>query len=441
MSLNTKFHALGLKSLFYFIEKELDLGNTIKIPPELTKYSAKDSSMNKIFKYKRCREDRVVNQKITHLDPGDLNQDDDYETALNYIEVLNLWSENSSDDLVKKCKDLFFIYQSKDDHLNETRVKILFSLALLGVGKVNEAVDYLELNTSYSLSINDTNSYIRSGCFLAVSQYIKGNFSGVLRVSEGLLNHNWIKLKSKWYIYLMFVRFRALVDIGKYNEALLLIDESIIIAKESNYNDSLILLNNWKARALYYSGEEGKAREVLLGNGMNSEGSYFLAEIEYYSGNYHNALSLIKNARIKNDDTTLFDENIKWRDGYFLIEEFFNRKDRPSVLKQEIESFYYFMLLYNDITADGVSGLKDIVFSIDNDSLGVHDYKYIYYLYLGTDGKDLELDFNRDNLLNKVFKLLQQRTSNMDAHNQKHLYLNNFQNKEIIEAARSKKLF
>lgn len=441
ISLKTEYHNIALKSLFNFIEKELDLGKKIKLSRDILKYKDSDLSLKKIISYKDHREDRILNQDISDVGVENYNYDDEYQVSLIYIDILNRWSENRNEDLVKSCKDLFFIYQSKGDHFCETRVKILFSLALLAAGQSNEAVDYLELNTSYSLSINDTLSYIRSGCFLVVAQYVKGNFSGVLRVSEELLGHSWIKLKSKWYIYMMFVRFRALIDICNYDEAIDLIDKAIIIAKECNYLDALTVLNNWKGRGLYYKGDEGKAREVLLSNNPNNEGYYFLSEIEFYAKNYDRALTYIRKATIKYDETLLFDENIKWRDGFYLVEEFFNRDNRSSILNEEIESFYYMLLIYNGHERDGISGLKRTISNINSDSIGVYDYKYLYYLYSSTAGLEDKLDFNRDNLLNKVFKLLQKRTSNMEAHNQKHLYLNNFLNREIVEIARSKKLF
>ena len=71
--------------------------------------------------------------------------------------------------------------------------------------------------------------------------------------------------------------------------------------------------------------------------------------------------------------------------------------------------------------------------NISNDSKGLFDYKYLFYLYLVTDDFDEELEVNRENLYNKVLRLIQQRGSMLAEHNQKHLYLGNFLNKYIVE--------
>ncbi|OQY40611.1 MAG: hypothetical protein B6229_01250 [Spirochaetaceae bacterium 4572_7] len=440
ISLNSSFHEKGLKSLFFFIEKEIDLGHKLILSPELLSIAESDQSLVKILEYKKLREERVIDRRINYPLVNNSNIDNLYVRALNYLEVLNLWSENKDEKLINKSKEIFLFYQAEDDSFYESRSKILFSLALLSAGRTEEASDYLELNSNYCKRIKDTYTYIRSSCFLMVSLFIKGNISGVLRVSGHLLKDDWIGFKSKWFIYAMFIRARAFAELGDYSSGIELINKSIVIAKNSSFIDILKVLYAWKGRFLFYGGEEGQAREMLLGNVVNSEGFYFLAEIEFFSKNYEKALSYITQARFTEDNTTLFDENLLWRDGYFLIEEFYNRSGRHSVLYKEIEIFYLFLLTFNNVEG-AESKLLSIGDEIPNDSYGTHDYRYLFYLYSVIDKSNNVVQLDIDNLLNKVIRLLHQRASNMDEHNQKHLFLSNFWNSKIFDEAKDRKLF
>ncbi len=443
------FSLVGLKSnykkealdvLYYFIQKVLDLGLHTKLSLDFIDESFNDESLRNILEYKKVRESRLKGliTDIKFLKVSKENKT--YETSLEFIDILNVWSTNRDANLIKRCKELYYNYQTKSEPFNESRAKIIFALSLLSIGSVGESVDYFELNCSYSKNISDTYSYIRNGCFLSMALFVKGDISGVLRISESFLNHSWIYFKTRWLLYLKFIRARAFNELGDYVSALELLESGVILAKNFNYTDILTVYNNWKGRILYYLKREGEAREVLLTNIQNSECFYFLAEIEYFSGNIPKALDYIDKADFDVDDTVIFDEKLKWRDGFFLIEEFFDRSRQVSVLKKEITNFH-FLLKILDGNSDALEEYKDKILKISNSSIGIYDYKYLYYLYLVIGNIDEELEINRENIFNKIIRLLQQRASHMAEHNQKHFYLNNFFNSLILEESKRKKVF
>lgn len=440
IAINSSFKKKALDILYIFIQKILDLGRDTVLSTDFIDKSYGDKFLNNILLYKKIRESRLRNCINFTKNGNNIDTDCLYSTPLEFMDLLNLWSLNRDENLINRCKKLYFTYQTNGENFNESRIKILFSLGLLSIGSVSEAVDYFELNCSYSKSISDTYSYIRNGCFLSAALFVKGDISGVLRVSSLFLNHSWIYFKTRWLLYLQFIRVRALIEIGSYESALDIINSGLILAENFMYRDILKIYRNWKGRILYYLDRGGEAREVLLSNVFSNEGFYFLAEIEYYSGNISRAISYIEQVDITRDDTVLFDEKLKWRDGFFMIEEFFDRKNRSSVLFQEISNFKYFLNIINS-NMDAFSVYYDVIKGISNNSLGIHDYRYIYYLYVATENMKEYEYFSRDNLLNKIVRLLQQRASNMTEHNQKHLYLNNFYNKPIMEMSNAKKFF
>lgn len=440
IGLNSNFKIEALDVLYNFIQKVLDLGRQTKLSLDFIDESFNDESLRNILEYKKVRENRLKGI-ITDIKFFEVTKNSKtYETSLEFIDILNVWSTNRDADLINRCKELYYNYQTKSEPFNESRAKIIFALSLLSIGRVGESVDYFELNCSYSKNISDTYSYIRNGCFLSMALFVKGDISGVLRVSESFLKHSWIYFKTRWLLYLKFIRARAFIELGDYYSALELLESGVLLAKNFNYTDILTVYNNWRGRILYYLKREGEAREVLLTNIQNSECFFFLAEIEYFSGNIPKALNYIEKVDLDVDDSILFDEKLKWRDGFFLIEEFFDRSRQISVLKKEITNFHFLLKILNG-NSDALKEYKNNILNISNSSLGIYDYKYLYYLYIVIGNIDEELEINRENIFNKIIRLLQQRASNMAEHNQKHLYLNNFFNGYIMEESKRKKVF
>lgn len=440
LALDSDFKHEALDVLYLFVQKILDLKRNINLSLEFVDKSFEDCSLKNILEYKKIREHRLN----YIIDDVSINKQGEnscrFQTPLEYMDLLNLWSNNIDGDLINRCKKLYFSYQSTGEKFNESRIKILFSLGLLSIGSVSEAVDYFDLNINFSKSISDKYSYIRNGCFLSASLFIKGDMSGVIRVSNHLLTDDWIFFKSRWMLYLKFIRIRALTELGFYTEALEVLERGLAVAKSFHYKDITVVYTNWIGRVLYYLGREAAGREAILSNTSTNEGFFFLSEMEFYSGNMNRALFYIDKVDLSCDDNILFDENLKWRDGFFIVEEFFNRKERSSILFQEIKN-YRLMLNILNFEDNAIVKYFDIIGAISNNSIGIHDYRYIYYLYKSTEDMELNKLFNRDNLLNKIVRLLQQRASNIAEHNQKHFYLNNFYNKPIIEISRTKKLF
>ncbi|MBN2619348.1 MAG: hypothetical protein JXR64_13635 [Spirochaetales bacterium] len=438
LGLNTKDKINALMLLYNYIKKSLDIGLYVKLSPDFYTLSNNDSSLMNILEYKKVREARLRFNII------DINKPIDntglYSDSLETLDILNKWSINADQDLIVQIKKLYFDFQTSGDKYNENRVKTLFALELLDIGRISESVDYFDLNYNYSKNLSDTYSYIRNGCFLSMALFVKGDISGVLRITEQLLDYKWLYFKTRWLIYLEFIRVRALCELGYYKEGLQLLEKSIITAKSFNYMQIESSLLNWKGRILFYLGKEGEARATLLGNVPSNEVYFFLSEIEYYSGNLNKANEFIEKTHLDSDSHTLFDEILYWRDGYFIVEEFYNRKNRNSVLFEEIRNFK--LLVQGSLgSLDAIRELLEITNLIPNTTIKSNDYKYLFYLYLCSENLPDNSIVNRDNVFNKVLRLLQQRASNMSLHNQKHLFFENYINSKIIEISDTRKLY
>lgn len=439
LSFDSKYNKESLTVLYHYIQRILDLGRFIKLSPVFEENIDNNQHLKNILLYKRIRESRLRDElsqaRITNYIDHDTG-----EIPIEYLELQNLWTNCGDKELIKRCKDLYYKYQTNGEQFNESRIKTLFALSLLSVGSVNESVDYFDLNCGFSKSISDTLGYIRNVSFYCTALFVKGDISGVIRVSDRLLSYNWINFKTKWLLYIKFIRIRAFIELGRYSDSLEAIEQGLELAKNHGYTDIKTVYLNWKGKVQFYLGMVDDARNTILTNDLTNEGYFFLSEIEFYSGNIDQAVYYTDLIDLSNDDILLFDENIKWRDGFFLIEEFFNRGNRKSVLFQEIINFRYMIKIINR-DENALDEYYKIICEISKNKICVHEYRYIYYLYKATEKLEPSGSFNRDNLLNKVTRLLHQRASNITAHNLKHFYLENFYNKPIIEISRTKKLF
>lgn len=437
VGLNSEHSDVALKVLYTYIRKILDLGLIVDLRSDFIEFAEHNETLRNILEYKRIRENRLQ-YNISNVTVS--GEHSGFRTPLEFLSLLNIWSEHRSENLMDRSKKLYFHYQNNGDSYNESRVKTLFALGILSEGNINECVDYFELNCSYSKMISDTYSYIRNGSFLAMSLFVKGDFSGALRVTNTYLKHSWIFFKTRWHLYLLFIRARALMELGYYEEALIYLEEGIVIIKNHNYQDILETFRNWKGRILFYMGREGAARETLLSGRVNREANFFLAEIEFFAGHMERAAIYIQKAEDGDEDMKLFDEKLLWKSGYFVVEEFFHRDRKYSILDIEIKNFSYLIDMSRGKT-DKIEEYIEIINHIPNSSPDIYNYKYIFFLYKVTDGVEIGDKINRDNIINKSVRLVQQRASNMSEHNHKHLYLENFYNKQIMNELKSRKVY
>ncbi len=438
ITLNTKFHDQGIRELFYFVQISLDLDRHIFLSLEIIDNSFDDQEIKKILDYKRVRECRLLYRVGSNESLDYVKKDYTLDSPLELYRLMNLWSLNSEESIVNDCKKLYFSFQNSGEVYSESRIKTLFALELLRIGNISEAIDYFELNLGYSKSIFDIFSWVRNSAFLSMSLFVKGDFSGSLRVSSALLKQDWILFKSRWYLYSLFIKIRSLNELGRDSEAIELLNEGLSLCEYYNYHDISQVYNNWKGKLLFNCNKISESRETLQKSADCSEKMLFLAEVEYYSNNIDLALDYVNRASNLIIDNTVFDENILWRDGYFILEDFYDRLDRKTVLEIDIEYFSRFLIIKNGEILQVHSFYQDISERYFLKT-GINDFKYLYYLY--TSLEDLDVELNKDNVFNRMIKLLHQKAANISEHNQKHYYMNNFFNSRINNILNSKKLF
>lgn len=402
-----------------FIDMGISIDNCNKFPSPLDQYYIK-------------RVSRVI--KKNFLENVDIKS-----LELHYLSVQNKWTLGAMDDLVVDSKNIYMKYQQLGDKYNECRSKVLFSLCLMADGRIDEAIDYLELNATYSLTINDRYSYIRSSCYLMCAMLNKGNLTGVIRVFNNISKWNWVKLKTKWYIYSLFLVSRSYCELGKYEEAISFIILALNEADDKGYKNIKRVLRNWQGLYYLYNNQPLKALDVILSIELSKESYLFLSEIEFLNGDLIKSKKYIDIAKSMKEEQFICDEDLIWRSGFFVVEDLYIRGDCKTALDKEVDCFYWFI---NTLTEneDFSGNLQEFVTKIPNDSLFVRDYKILFYLYKLLIESKTKTSINKDKLIDKSVRLMQLRGNNIDSHNKKVNYYMNFWNKIIIEYKR-KKLF
>lgn len=398
-----------------FINMGVIVDNSNKLSPAMAMYHNK-------------RVSRVINKNfIEIIDKNSLE--------LSYLYIQDRWTKASMNGLVVDSKKIYIKYQQLGDMYNECRSKILFSLCLMADGRIDEAVDYLELNSTYSLTINDRYSYIRSNCFLMCAMLNKGNLTGVLRVFNNISKWNWIGLKTKWYIYSLFIASRSYCELGKYKEALTLIKIAAEEADDKKYKEIQRVLYNWQSLYFFYDNQLKKAFESIHKMELSKESYLFLSKMEYINCDFEKARIYIEKAKLLVEDSFICDEDIIWKNGYFITEDFYLRGERESTINKEVDSFYFFICTLTEC-GDYSNDLLELIRKIPNDSLFVTDYKSLFYLYKLIIDNKINLDINKDKLIDKSVRLMQLRGNNIDSHNKKVHYYINFWNRIIMEYKR-----
>ncbi len=341
---------------------------------------------------------------------------------------------------------LLFVQEGGEDlpgaALGARSCHLWLGAAMLAEGRIGEAVEYLSLAQRECQEARDTHGALWTCVYLADCALIEGRFTRCLAVIDTGLETARSLYRRDIELFLLFLRSRALFQIGSYDECSRELQGCLCAATVYGSREALPVIRAWLGRTLVH-GEEPEAGERLLESLPPSrEVQVYRAEAALFADEPADAARAVEEGlRMQAGFQFPPPEAMSWRDGYAGAEGRCHRLSRgDALLHRTLAALQAYLKAGTEAAAEGIRDLHQITRgekAADIDP-AAYWHHYLYSLVLPESGEDVD---DRGTIFGKALKILQQRASRIDAPAQRSSFLwRSRWNRRIMEEARERKL-
>ncbi len=347
-------------------------------------------------------------------------------------------------------KGLLLYQESRDERAQaptergERACYLWLGAAMLAEGRLGEAVEYLGLSQRLCHEARDAQGTLWTLAYLADCLFIDGRYTRCLSVlDQGLATAQGL-YRREVELFLLFLRARALFQVGTYEESARDLQSCLCLATLYSQETAMPVLRAWLGRTLLHKGELTSGTQLLESlSGQTREVLLFLAEGSLFSGALENASLYVERALAADAEGRFpSPEGVSWQDGFSSIEGRCFRLNRGNALLQRtLTGMRAYLLGLRGFREEGIRELHALTRgqkALEEDP-AVAWYNYLYSQVLPETGSE-EVD-DKVTVLSKSLKTLQERASRIDAPGERSSFLwRNRWNRMIMEEARDRKL-
>ncbi|HVP18676.1 MAG TPA: AAA family ATPase [Spirochaetia bacterium] len=316
-------------------------------------------------------------------------------------------------------------------------------VTMLSDGKLKEAVEYISLSERLCREAGDAPGALQACIHLSVTLFVAGRFTqclaGVERGSEAART----ACRRESELFLQFLGARTWFQLGAHEECFASLQKCLCLATLYSIRRAIPVLRAWLARSALYRGEVDHGLRLLQQIEQTREALFFLAEGCLFADDLENASRYIDSAlALETEHRFPFAETPSWSDGFASIEGRCFRLSRGGAfLRRSLAALRAYFLGLRGASEEGIRELRRITRSeksVEEDHNG-YWYDYLYAMVLPESGAE-EVD-DKETILSKAVKSLQERASRIDAPAQRSSFLSrNMWNRRIMDEARQRKL-
>jgi tetratricopeptide (TPR) repeat protein len=355
-----------------------------------------------------------------------------------FLELVRYHQEEGSySQALDWAKKALMEAQAHGDALAESRSYLEIGSTMLSEGKLEEALEYLSFSDSFDRSA--PLDEIRAVGLRAIALFVSGNLTLALSVTARGIGVALAAKRREWEVLLRFLKGRILFELGRYREALKEFQDDLTIAALYSLGSAIDILYCWMARAMNYCAEGDSALRLLRFLEDRPEKLYFQAEALHRLGDTRASMEALDQALqlLPADGQVHTGEGIDWRDGFSAIEGrcavLWAGRSLPGRLLASFRAFLQ--------GAEGTADLYAITRAEkipDIDPFLSH-YHY-FYARIIPEARQHEMD-EPITVLNRAFKILQQRGARIESSAERYQYLhNNYWNSQILKDASRRRL-
>ncbi len=316
-------------------------------------------------------------------------------------------------------------------------------LAMLGLGKTGEAIEYLGLSERLCGETGDALGAMRSAGALAVGLLLESRLTASLAAAERAELAAGRAMQREQEMSSGFLRAKALFLLGQYQECALQLQTCLCRAKLYSAPNAVKVMSAWLGRAMAYGGDAGSASRYLEKLPQSRETLYFLAETALLAENFRNALSYAERS-LAFESASAYPppESVSWRDGSCSIEgRCFELCRGDAYLRRGIRAVSGYLLGLRGFSREAIQELHRLTRGEDSSEADPNSYLYAYIYSLVLPEIASEEGDDKTTMLSKSVRTLQQRASRIESPSQKSAFLGlNYWNKRIMTDARARKL-
>lgn len=336
-----------------------------------------------------------------------------------------------------------FQYQKNRD--GEGRTLYLISRISLAQERISDSFDYLEYALSCAEGIKNSYWKIAIKLDMVASCFIQGNYSKALRYTEKLERECEDFFSIEQQVLTKFIEGRCYFSIGDYKTAIETFENARNLANEYKLDKASELCLVWKSRVMLYDGRPGGAEKVFIElQTKNPDSFLFLVESSVM---YRNKIPpeefIEKNVQSYLSQTVWNDTKISWDSGFsFLEDRCFGRTRNRRCALRLLDAFVAYLKSQNEeYKQDSLMILHH--FTRDSGFISYDSnnalYYYLYYLVMPeiVDAKSID----RETILGRAFKCMQEKVSRIDDANMQTRYMQeSYWNSKLFKDAKAHKM-
>ena len=339
-------------------------------------------------------------------------------------------------------KRAIMMYQDRQDQIGLARGNLDFGLMLLAEEDDLQAREYFQLASKMAATSGDLFEQVRADLLQMVSTFVHGNFSRVLTQAEMLAGRTGKAGMREVQLFAEFAAARAQFELGRYEDAAALFDLGRTRARFYGWKVAGELWRRWLARALIYDDRVRRGIEMLRDEMECRESCFFLGEGWLRLGDHGESLKALDRALELPAEPRTSVEAIAWSTGFAAFEDrAIGVFDGTGVIDHQIEALRGFVLAESGRTEEGVQELHRLTRESRLSEIDPYNrlYYYLYSMILPESG-ELNIE-DRNTVLGRAVRYIQQRTSRLDEYAHKTDFLRlNYWNNRLMSHAQSSNL-
>lgn len=306
-----------------------------------------------------------------------------------------------------------FQEHGNDSGASEAQVEI--GAAQLAAGNVTEAREYFAMARSTAGESFDIIHKVRSLSLEAVATFLYGNYSYCFELCENAGSVASQAGSRGWELFAEFIRGRAFMELGRYEQATGLFDAGIRRASVYGMNDAQAEFLLWYARASAYNGSPQHCLQTLDTVADSAESRLFAAEALDMLDRPDEALALLESVENVPEPDRVPVTRPNWVSGFSGIEDRVYA-NKSVVLRQLLRSYTGFLLGRAGNTEKAIQVLRESTRAIRSGD--TDPYLPLYYFWYSTVLPRSKVSRYDDPAteIGRSVKIVQQRLSRIEQH-------------------------
>jgi len=339
-------------------------------------------------------------------------------------------------------KRAIMVYQDQDNQAGLARGNLDFGLVLLAQEDVLEAREYFQLASRMAASSGNLFEQIRADVLQMISTFIHGNFSRVLNQATALSERTSKAGMREIQLFSELATARSYFELGRYEDAVASFDHGRSRARFYGWKAPGDLFRRWLARALVYDSRTRRGIKMLSDEPESRETCFFLGEAWLRFGDHGKALEALDRATELPADQRSSVEGIAWNTGYADFEDrAIGVFEGTRVIDHQLLALRGYVLAESGRLEEGVQEMHRLTRELKVSEIDPFNrlYYYLYSLILPESG-DLNIE-DRNTVLGRAVRYIQERTSRLDEYSHKTDFLRrNYWNNRLMSHAQSSNL-